>query len=117
MRFIRLVLLFGSFVPSATFAAANTFQELAIQVVSLMDVATFTLITFGLLWYFWGMIKSIPHFGDEKGAERRTGFFWWGIIVIFVMVSIWGIIQLLQNTLFDSTADQLNSSSGSLPYE
>lgn len=24
----------------------------------------------------------------------------WGIIIIFVMVSIWGILQLLQNTLF-----------------
>jgi hypothetical protein len=49
--------------------------------------------------YFWGIATNIPHFGDEKGAEKRKSFFFWGLIILFVMVSIWGIIQLLQNTL------------------
>ena len=87
------------FLPAAVFAAPRTFQQLACEVVDLMDTATFTLIIFGLVMYFWGVATNIPHFGDEKGAEKQKSFFFWGLIVLFVMVSIWGIIQLLQNTL------------------
>lgn len=86
--------------PMLAFAAApRTFQELACNVADLIDTATFTLIVFGLVAYFWGIATNIPHFGDEKGAEKRKSFFFWGLIILFVMVSIWGIIQLLQGTL------------------
>lgn len=101
MTTAKLSLMLMATAPSIALAAApNTFQELARQIVEILDVATFTLIIFGLVMYFWGMIRSIPHFGDEKGAERRKSFFVWGLLVLFVMVSIWGIIVLLQNTLF-----------------
>ena len=104
MILIRSVLSSGIlFLPFATLAAPNTFQDLAFDVVELIDMATMTLIVFGLVAYFWGMAINIPHFGDEKGAEKRRSFFFWGIIVLFVMVSIWGIVQLLQNTLFGNS--------------
>lgn len=93
-----------AFAPGVASAAANTFQELALDVVQILDVATFTLIVFGLVAYFWGMVTSIPHFGDEKGAERVKSLFFWGLVVLFVMVSIWGIVRLLQNTLFGNSA-------------
>ncbi|MBI4090430.1 MAG: hypothetical protein HY422_00195 [Candidatus Komeilibacteria bacterium] len=85
-----------------TRAAPNTFYDLAYDVVEILDTATFTLIIFGLVVYFWGIATNIPHFGDEKGAEKQKSFFFWGLVVLFMMVSIWGIIQLLQNTLFGS---------------
>lgn len=89
-------------VPSAARAAPSTFYELAHTIVEILDTATFTLIIFGIVVYFWGMASNIPHFGDEKGAEKRKSFFFWGLVVLFVMASIWGIIQVLQNTLFGS---------------
>jgi hypothetical protein len=92
---------FSLLVPTLAFAQApRTFSELANTIVEILDVATFTLIILGLVIYFWGIAVNIPHFGDEEGAEKRKGFFVWGIVILFVMVSIWGIIQLLQNTLF-----------------
>lgn len=100
MRFVRsVVALVPLFLPLIASAAPLTFRELACQLADLIDTATFTLIIFALVAYFWGMAVNIPHFGDEKGAEKRKSFFFWGIIVLFVMVSIWGIVQLLQNTL------------------
>jgi len=90
------------FMPAVAAAAPNTFYDLAQQIVEIIDTATFTLIVFGIVVYFWGMATNIPHFGDEKGAEKRKSFFFWGLVVLFVMASIWGLIQLLQNTLFGS---------------
>jgi len=94
---LTLVLLLS---PTSAEAAAQSFQELALDVVEIIDTATITLIVFALVVYFWGMAVNIPHFGGEKGGEKQKAFFFWGLLVLFVMVSIWGIIQLLQNTLF-----------------
>ena len=103
MAFVRALLYGVLLLPLSAAAAPNTFQELAFDVVEILDVATFTLIIFGLVAYFWGMAVNIPHFGDEKGAEKQKAFFFWGLIILFVMLSIWGIIQLLQNTLFSES--------------
>lgn len=85
--------------PLIVYAAPQSFRELACEVADLLDTATFVLIILALVVYFWGMAINIPHFGDEKGAEKRKSFFFWGLVILFVMVSIWGIIQILQNTL------------------
>src|SRR3989344_2204576 len=90
-------------VPHTEIAAPNTFQELAYDAVEILDPGTFALIILALVVYFWGIAVNIPPFGDEEGAEKRKSFFFWGIIVLFVMVSIWGIIKLIQNTLFSNS--------------
>src|SRR3989338_2935575 len=105
-RYVSLLALLLLLSPSSAAAAAQTFQELALDIVEIIDTATITLIVFALVVYFWGMAVNIPHFGGEKGGEKQKAFFFWGLLVLFVMVSIWGIIQLLQNTLFgDSPFD------------
>lgn len=85
--------------PMVALAAPRTFRELACTIADLIDTATFTLIIFALVAYFWGIASNISHFNDDKGAEKRKAFFIWGIVIIFVMVSIWGIVQLLQDSL------------------
>ncbi|GEM_PF-647988 len=87
--------------PAIVLAATpKNFKELADLLTALIGTATAVLMVFGLVMYLWGMAVNIPEFGDEKGAEKRKSFFFWGIIVLFIMVSIWGIVQLLETTLF-----------------
>ena len=86
--------------PALALAAPKNFTELADLLVDLIGGATVVMMVFGLVMYLWGMAVNIPEFGDEKGAEKRKSFFFWGIIVLFLMVSIWGILRLLQDTLF-----------------
>ena len=88
------------FLPAVAFAeAARTFQELAADVVEILDATTAVLIVAGIVVYFYGISTNILNFSDDAAEKVRTYFFW-GIIVLFVMVSIWGILRLLQNTLF-----------------
>ena len=103
LRYLVSTVLFLPVASSA--AAANSFQELALSVAKLIDTATFTLIILALVVYFWGVATNIPNFGDEKGAEKRKAMFFWGIIILFVMVSIWGIVRLIQATLFTGQYD------------
>ena len=98
-----LVPLALSLVPKLAFAAALTFQSLALQITELLDLGTMTLIVLGIVLYFWGIASNVTHFGDDEKGEKKKAFFVWGIIVLFVMVTVWGIIQLLQNTIFSSS--------------
>ena len=101
MKFLFLAFSFLFLVlPSFVYAgdAPTTFAGLASMLVGLINTATGLLITLGLVVYFWGISTSMSAF--EENAEKRKAYFLWGFIAIFVMVSIWGIVAILQNTLF-----------------
>ena len=66
-------------------------------------VALFVLVA--VVVFFWGLIKYLLNVGEEKAKGLQTMI--WGIIAIFVMVSIWGIIRILQQTIgVNSNTDQ-----------
>lgn len=70
-----------------TLALANTFLNALIGL----------FITLAIVVFFWGLIKYLLGEGQEGKAEGLKIMFM-GVITIFVMVSIWGIIRLLQST-------------------
>lgn len=53
-----------------------------------------------LLYFFWGVVKYIRSGAEsEKAAEEGKNIIMWGVIGLFVAVSIWGIIKFIQNEL------------------
>ena len=85
--------------PAVALAQApRTFGELANVLVVILNNATAVLVVLGLVVYFYGVSTNILNFGED-GREKVKAYFFWGIIVLFVMVSIWGIVQILQETL------------------
>lgn len=115
-KFLRLAPLALLIVPNVTFAAApTTFDELAKMVVQLLDNATATLVVAGIVVYFFGISSNMIKVGKGETSEMRS-YLVWGIGVIFVMVSIWGILQILQNTLFgQGGASSIGGSSSGAP--
>lgn len=53
------------------------------------------LIALALVVFFWGLVKYII---SKKPGEGRSIMIA-GLVGLFVMVSVWGIIRLAQNTL------------------
>ncbi len=106
MRFSRLLpaFLFLAAPTVASAAAPRTFLELSNLIVLILDNATAVLIVAGIVVYFYGISTNILNF-SEDGGEKVRAYFFWGIIVLFVMVSIWGILRLLQSTLFGGTVN------------
>lgn len=113
MKYSRIILALLLLAPSAaglalptvaSAEAARTFQELAVDIVEILDATTAVLIVAGIVVYFYGISTNILNFSDDSAEKVRTYFFW-GIIVLFVMVSIWGILRLLQNTLFGGSVN------------
>lgn len=85
--------------PLVASAAARTFSELANQIVILIDSAVIVLVVFAIVTYFSKIVWS-THEAQTKGGKNLRLYAGWGIAILFIMVSVWGIIQILQNSLF-----------------
>jgi len=66
---------------------------------NLINLATPIVVALALLYFFWGLAKYILASGDAVDAAKGRDMMIWGIIALFVMVSVWGVVGLLGDTL------------------
>ena len=50
-----------------------------------------------LLYFFWGLAKFILHSDSDEARAEGKKVMMWGIVALFVLVSIWGIIQYMRS--------------------
>jgi hypothetical protein len=61
-------------------------------------------ITLALLVFLWGILQYILSTDADKRGEAR-GYMIYGIIGLFVMVSVWGLVNIIVRSLsLDNTA-------------
>ena len=112
MRIVRFIPIALLALPTVALAAApRNFNELANMFVSILNSATGALVILAIVIYFYGVSTNLWKSGDED-REKLRGYLLWGLIIIFVMVSIWGILEVLQNTLFSGSP--ANPATGSI---
>ncbi|MEK7535825.1 MAG: hypothetical protein AAB590_02315 [Patescibacteria group bacterium] len=71
---------------------------------------TGVLVGLALAYFIWGITMFILNSSDEaKRTEAKTNMTW-GIIALFVMVSLWGLANLVSNSL------QLDTSKPTVDY-
>lgn len=57
------------------------------------------MVTIALLVFFWGLIKYIMSAGDPEAAKTGKSIMIYGVIALFVMISVWGIVQFIGEAL------------------
>ncbi len=55
----------------------------------------FTLATVG---FIWGVIQYMLNPDNEEKRKEGKSFMLWGIIALFVIISMWGLVGVLTNT-------------------
>ena len=48
-----------------------------------------------IIYFFWGLVQYLRAAGDPKALETGKSHMIWGIIALFIMVSIYGLINWL----------------------
>lgn len=102
--FISFVFCFYS-LPLSVFAAA-AFDDFVYGVAS--DIANYIIIiivSLSLLSFLWGLARFILSAGSDTGREKGKKIMVWGLVALFVMVSLMGIVTLIRVTLFGDTYD------------
>jgi len=52
-----------------------------------------------LLVFLWGLVQFIFKAGDPEANKEGKNLMKWGLIALFVMVSVWGITAFIQRGL------------------
>lgn len=92
-----LLFFFLSF--SATKAA--TFKDLVDNIVDNLAVSVVRLVfALAFIFFFWGVVQYTVMPGAES-KDKGRGYMVWGLIALTVMFSVYGIIKMIQNTLFN----------------
>ena len=88
--------------PSLVAAAPQTFQQLAAEAINILNAGIGVVLVLGIVVYFYGVSTSINKMSMSDTDKLKAHFFW-GVIALFVMFSVWGILALIGNTLFSGS--------------
>jgi len=80
-------------------AFAQTAGDVLTTIGELIGTATPIVVALALLYFFWGLATFILSAGDEDNRKKGREVMIWGIIALFIIVSVWGLIGLVQQTL------------------
>jgi hypothetical protein len=66
-----------------------------------LGALVYIVMSLGLLVFLWGVVKYVisPNEDDKKAARQ---YMIWGVIGLFVMSTVWGIVGLLKDTIWGS---------------
>lgn len=69
------------------FALAKSFLGMAVPLI----------ISLAVVWFIFNVFKYAVAGNEDDKAKAKTQMIW-GIVGIFVMVSVWGLVAILQST-------------------
>lgn len=69
----------------------------------LIDQAIAVVIGFAVVGFLWGIVKLL-FAGDNQIAKKEAkSFMLYGVLTLFVMTSVWGLVRFLSDTIIPET--------------
>ncbi len=87
------------FVPLITFGQPNItwINSFMAQATAIMGILVKLGIAVAMLMFIWGLVMFIAKSGNEQAVAEGKKRMIWGIVALFVIVSVWGLVSLLQH--------------------
>lgn len=78
--------------------AASSFTNLITYIGTLLTAVVPVLIGAAVVVFLFGVFRFIMNAGDEEARKSGRSMILWGIVGLFVMISVWGLVQFLVNS-------------------
>lgn len=78
------------------------FKTLVGNIIGLINYAVPVFIGIALAIFFWGLVKFVYRTGDAHGKDADKQLLVWGLVALFVLVSVWGLVGLMCENFFGS---------------
>ncbi len=82
-------------VAGAATTAGDNIVDLIGAIETIVNNLVGVLMTLAVLAFFWGLVLYIFNAGDEAKRKSGRGIMIWGVVALFVMVSIWGLVNFI----------------------
>ncbi len=92
-----LPMLFLAFMPMVVRAQDTTWiDKIASETLGVLEAGIPVLVGLGLALFIWGGVVMIVSAGDDTKRKEGQTRMLWGLLALFVLVSVWGIVKLVQ---------------------
>lgn len=95
---MKYVLGISALLLTPFFAHADTLRDVVIKIGDIIQLIIPLMVAIALIAFFWGLVKYLFAQGNEDSKTDGKKIMLWGIVALFVMVSIWGIIRVIADT-------------------
>lgn len=89
--------------PLAAFAATDV-SSILTTVSNILNALIPLFMVIATVVFLWGIVRYITAAGDEEKVKEAKSFIMYGLIGLFVMVAVWGLVNVLINTFSLNTA-------------
>lgn len=97
-KYVNTLIVALLLLPAIASAELAGTKDLITAIGDLINPLIGILVGLALLAFFWGIAKFIFRVGgDEKAVAEGKRIMIWGLIALFVMISVWGIIKFMQD--------------------
>ena len=93
-RFVILTLI--SFLLPCAALAQSQINKIISQITDTIELLLQLAMTAAILVFVYGIVKLIAAAGNPQKITQAKGILWWGVIGIFVMASMMGIVEMIQ---------------------
>ena len=95
-KILNYLLFTASVFPSISFAALSNLKTLLTDFKGLMNMVIGAIFALSMAFFFWGGAQFIlKDAGSDKTREDGKKKMLWGVIALFVMFSIYGILRFI----------------------
>ena len=85
--------------PVVAFAQTDaTLGDILDTIAGLLRIFVPVIVGLAMLVFLWGAGMSIFKSGDARAQPQAKSLMVWGIVGLFVMLSVWGIVTVLAQT-------------------
>lgn len=97
MQKIKKVIPWTMFLAPALAAAVNIHTNFLTPITNILNTIIPLLMVIATIVFLWGVIQYVISADEEKRKQGRSLMIY-GIIGLFVMVAVWGIVAVLEST-------------------
>jgi fumarate reductase subunit D len=83
---------------SAVGGSINRVDDIFRVVEAFVNRTTPFIIGLAVFIIIWGVFRMISGAGDDTQRAEAQKLVFWGVVGIFIMISIWGLVRILINT-------------------
>jgi hypothetical protein len=92
MKFLISIL---TLFPVIAFAQPQTFAQVVDTILGIGNLLMPFLVALALFLFIYGLAKFLSKGGSDESIQEGKKLMLWGIISLFMILSVWGIVRIL----------------------
>ena len=91
----------AGFLPTIALAQINIsdVDDLGGAIYYVLNLVFPILVAIAVFVVVWGIFKFVLNAGDEEARKTGRSLILWGVIGIFLMLSVWGLVNIVRSSV------------------